>query len=98
MSSPIGPDAIYSLVGVADPHLAPDGQRLAFVRSWIDREAMEARSQVTVMTLSDGQREVFTQGMHDALPRFSPDGRNLAFLRRRDNQPRQVWLIPVHGG
>ena len=44
MSRPIGPDAIYSLVGVADPHFAPDGQRLAFVRSWIDREAMEARS------------------------------------------------------
>ena len=98
MSRPIGPDAIYSLVGVADPHFAPDGQRLAFVRSWIDREAMEARSHIMLMTLSDGRTEVFTQGMHDAFPRFSPDGRYLAFLRRHDNQPRQVWLMPVHGG
>ena len=98
MSRRIEPDAIYSLVGVADPHFAPDGQRLAFVRSWIDRDAMEARSQIMLMTLRDGQTKVFTQGMHDALPRFSPDGRYLAFLRRRDNQPRQVWLMPVHGG
>src|SRR5262245_23613692 len=98
MSRPIGPDAIYSLVGVADPHLTADGQRLAFVRSWIDRDAMEARSHIMLLTLSDGRTEVFTQGMHDALPRFSPDGRYLAFLRRPDTQPRQVWLMPMHGG
>jgi dipeptidyl aminopeptidase/acylaminoacyl peptidase len=98
MSRPIGPDAIYSLVGVADPHFAPDGQRLAFVRSWIDREAMEARSHVMLMTLSDGQTEVFTQGMHDTMPRFAPDGGSLAFLRRHNNQLPQVWLMPVHGG
>jgi len=88
MSRPIGPDAIYSLVGVADPHFTTDGQRLAFVRSWIDRDAMEARSHIMLMTLSDGRTEVFTQGIHDAFPRFSPDGRYLAFMRRHDNQPR----------
>jgi dipeptidyl aminopeptidase/acylaminoacyl peptidase len=98
MSRPIGPDAIYSLVGVADPHFTTDGQRLAFVRSWIDRDAMEARSHIMLMTLSDGRTEVFTQGIQDAFPRFSPDGRYLAFLRRHDNQPRQVWRMPVHGG
>jgi dipeptidyl aminopeptidase/acylaminoacyl peptidase len=98
MSRPIGPDAIYSLVGVADPHFTTDGQGLAFVRSWIDRGTMEGWSQIMLMTLSDGRTEVFTQGMHDSFPRFSPDGRYLAFLRRHDNQPRQVWLMPVHGG
>jgi dipeptidyl aminopeptidase/acylaminoacyl peptidase len=98
MSRAIGPDAIYSLVGVADPHLAPDGQQLAFVRSWIDRDALEARSHIMLMTLSDGRSEVFTRGMHDAFPRFSPDGRYLAFLRRQDGQARQIWLIPLHGG
>jgi acylaminoacyl-peptidase len=98
MSHPIRPDAIYDLAGVADPHFAPDGQRLAYVRSWIDRNTMEACSHIMLLTLSDGQTEVFTHGMHDALPRFSPDGRYLAFLRRDDHQLRQVWLMPVHGG
>jgi dipeptidyl aminopeptidase/acylaminoacyl peptidase len=98
MPRPIGPDAIYHLVSVSDPHLAPDGQRLAFVRSWIDREAMEGRSHIMLMTLGDGQTEIFTQGLHDAQPRFAPDGRRLAFLRRDDKPQRQLWLIPVHGG
>jgi Tol biopolymer transport system component len=98
MPGPIGPDAIYHLVGVADPHLAPDGQRLAFVRSWIDGEAMEGRSHIVLMTLNEGRTQVFTQGINDTNPRFAPDGRHLAFLRRDDKQRRQVWLLPIHGG
>jgi dipeptidyl aminopeptidase/acylaminoacyl peptidase len=98
MQRPIEPNAIYALVGVADPHMTPDGQRLAFVRSWINRDTMEGCSQIMLMTLRDGHREVFTRGMHDAFPRFSPNGRYLAFLRRRDAQAPQLWLMPVHGG
>jgi dipeptidyl aminopeptidase/acylaminoacyl peptidase len=98
MPRPIEPNAIYALAGVADAHMTPDGQRLAFVRSWINRDTMEGCSQIMLMTLRDGHTEVFTQGMHDAFPRFSPDGRRLAFLRRRDGQAPQLWLMPVHGG
>jgi dipeptidyl aminopeptidase/acylaminoacyl peptidase len=98
MARPIGPDAIYHLVNVADPHVAPEGERLAYVRSWIDRETMEGRSQIMLMALSDGAAEVFTQGTNDASPRFAPDGRQLAFLRRDDKHQRQIWLMPMHGG
>jgi dipeptidyl aminopeptidase/acylaminoacyl peptidase len=98
MLQPIGPDAIYHLVGVTDPHLTPNGERLAFVRSWIDREAMEGRSQIMLMALSDGRTEAFTQGTHDTSPRFSPDARHLAFLRQDDRRQRQIWLIPMQGG
>jgi dipeptidyl aminopeptidase/acylaminoacyl peptidase len=98
MSQPIEPDAIYHLVGVTDPHLTPNGERLAFVRSWIDREAMEGQSHIMLMTLSDRRTDGFTQGLHDAYPRFSPDGRHLAFLRQDDKRQRQVWLMPVQGG
>lgn len=98
MPHPIGPDAVYALVNVSDPCIAPDGQCLAFVRSWIDREAMEGRSQIVLMALSDGRAGVFTQGTNDAHPRFSPDGRRLAFFRRDDKHERQIWLMSVHGG
>ncbi len=98
MPCPIGSDAIYHLVQVADPYVSPDGQRLVFVRSWIDREAMEGRSQIVLMALSDGQVEVFTQGTNDIGPRFSPDGRHLAFRRWDGKQQRQIWLMPMHGG
>jgi dipeptidyl aminopeptidase/acylaminoacyl peptidase len=98
MAHPIGPDAIYHLVSVSDPHIAPDGRRLAFVRSWVDRDTMAGRSHIMLMTLSDGRTRVFTQGISDASPRFSPDSSQLAFLRRDDKQKRQVWSMAVHGG
>ncbi|MBI3329165.1 MAG: S9 family peptidase [Nitrospinae bacterium] len=98
MPAPIGPDAIYHLTQVSDPHLSPDGHLLAFVRSWVDQAAMEGRSRIMLMSLPDGRAEPFTQGARDSTPRFSPDGRYLTFLRQDDKQRRQIWVMPVHGG
>jgi dipeptidyl aminopeptidase/acylaminoacyl peptidase len=98
MPSAIRPEAIYSLVNVSEPHLSPDGQLLVFVRSWVDREAMEGRSQIMLMPLPHGPAAPFTWGTRDTHPRFSPDGRHLAFLRPDDQLRRQVWVMPVHGG
>ena len=72
MSSPITPDHLYNLTTVSDPSLAPSGDRLAFVRSRIDRESMETRSQV-LMRLADGRAFEFTRRTRrsraEALPR-----------------------------
>ena len=42
--------------------------------------------------------EDFTRGSRDSSPKFSPDGRTLAFLRPDDGGRRQIWLIRVDGG
>ena len=98
MPNPIAPDHIYELTTVSDPSLSPDGTRLAFTRSNIDRERMESRSQVMMMDLPDGAPFAFTQGDVDSTPRFSPDGQAVAFVRRDDSGVKQLWLIPVAGG
>ena len=98
MPSPIAPDMIYELTGVSDPSLSPDGAHLAFVRSRVDREAMESRSQIMMMSPPGADAAPFTGGDRDAGPRFAPDGRTLAFLRSDDAKTRQIWLIPVSGG
>lgn len=98
MSQPIGPDLVYHLTGVSSPSMSPDGTRLAFVRSHVDREAMESRSQVMMMSLPDGSPREFTRGPKDGSPRFSPDGSTLAFLRPDRKEQRQIWLMPLSGG
>ena len=40
----------------------------------------------------------FTQGNKDTVPKFSPDGRTLAFLRPDDAGKRQVWRMDAGGG
>ena len=106
MTSPISPDSVYHLKSVADPALSPDGRRLAYALSWVDRVdggEIETRSRLNMVDLDGGAQQEFTQGNKDTAPKFSPDGSLLAFLRA--NGPalpgldgRQVWVISAAGG
>ena len=98
MPSPITPELVYELVSVASPSLSPDGGRLAFVRSQVDRESMETRSQIVVLDMASGESAPFTGGKSDSAPRFSPDGRHLAFVRPDDADKSQIWVMPTGGG
>ena len=49
--------------------------------------------------MSDGESRAFTAGPHDGSPRWSPDGRYLAFVSTRGAGTRpQLWLIRSDGG
>ncbi|MXY20773.1 MAG: S9 family peptidase [Dehalococcoidia bacterium] len=98
MPSPITPELVYELVSVASPSLSPDGGRLAFVRSQVDRESMETWSQIMVMDVASGESSPFTGGKSDSGPRYSPDGRHLAFVRPDDAGKSQIWVMPTGGG
>ena len=98
MASPITPDLVYSLVNVSGPDISPRGGKVAFIKSWVDGESGEDRSQVQMIDLGSGSDTPFTHGPKDGGPRFSPDGGRLAFLRPDDKGRRQVWVMPTDGG
>lgn len=98
MPEAISPQLIYDLTTVSAPSLSPDGTRLAYVQSRVDKKAMETISQLMMMGLPDGKAYPFTAGDSDTGPRFSPDGKTLAFLRPDSESRQQIWLIPTTGG
>ena len=100
MTAPIGPDHIYQLVSVGEANVSRDGARLAFSQSWIDLDSMESRSRIMVMELPGGEPERLNveNAKKDSLPKFSPDGSAVAFIRPDEKEKRQVWLAPVAGG
>ncbi len=89
---------IYELTDVSGPSLSPDGTQLVFVRSKVDKEAMETSSQIMRMELPNGEAVSFTSGTRDSAPRFSPDGKSVAFLRPDDKGRKQIWIIPTSAG
>ncbi len=101
MSNPIASDLVYRLKSVADPSLSPDGGKLAYALSWVERTETgdaKTRSRIMMADLAAGREREFTQGSSDTAPRFSPDGRSLAFLRSTDGPVRQLWVMDANGG
>ncbi len=100
-------DLVYEIKSVSDPAISPDGQRIVYTRSWAERDETSpaTRSRLMLVDLKSGkdiasadERE-FTRGNADSWPRFSPDGRTLAFLRSaQPGEPRQIWVMPADGG
>jgi dipeptidyl aminopeptidase/acylaminoacyl peptidase len=90
--------------GAAHPAFSPDGRWVAFVRNTRpDPDLEPERSDLFVVSARGGRpRLVPTPPGPVACPRFSPDGRRIAYIGHDDvqnpwyEQPR-VWVVPVDG-
>jgi dipeptidyl aminopeptidase/acylaminoacyl peptidase len=95
------PDDAYRLRAASDPDLSPDGRRVAFAVTDTDPEADRLRWSIWIMP-ADGSAPArrFSEGPTDKSPRFSPDGRWLAYLSVTDDKPEHahVRLAPLDGG
>ncbi len=91
-------DDLLAAVRVTDPQLSPDGSRVAFVRTTTDVKTGKRNADIWSVPAdgSSAPAEAIGGDTSDNSPRFSPDGRRLAFISSRDGTP-QVYLSDEAG-
>jgi len=96
----LAPDDFYRVQDVSDPQVSPDGLWVAYVVTTNEREADEARSAVWMVSWDGRQRLALTAaGDGTGKPKWSPDGRYLAFVATPAGSDKaQIMLLDRRGG
>jgi len=90
-TSPVDRGGGWSIRGA---EWSPDGQQLVTVlqnSGW---------SHLYLLSVKGGEPRQITDGsFEDEDPKFSPDGKNIAFVSSRDLlEATNLWIVPAHGG
>ena len=94
---------LFKFVWVADPQMSPDGSQVAFVRVTVDEKKDQYDTGIWIAKAdgSEAPRKL-TGGTRDTAPRWSADGKRLAFVRSVEKdgrpQPAQIFVISMEGG
>lgn len=98
--SRITAEDLYRLQLVGDAQISPDGQHVVYLQQWVDEEAEKKVANLWIAPVEGGEAQQFTRGeQRDRHPRWSPDGKQIAFLSNRsDEKQEQIFILPFSGG
>lgn len=90
----------YHLKNAGNVSLSPDGRRVVFVVTEVDSAENRYRRDLWIANTDGGgvRRLTWTNARGIGAPRFSPDGRMIAFTQSRQSGPGQVWILPLAEG
>ena len=96
---PLGAEDLFKLAFVGSPQMSPDGRWIAYTVKTTRFEDNKYETSLYLVPSSGGDPRRLTFGDHsDGMPRWSPDGKTLAFVSNRQDDKQQIYLLPMEGG
>jgi dipeptidyl aminopeptidase/acylaminoacyl peptidase len=104
---PVTVDDLFQVREVADPQLSPDSQFVAYTVKTLSLKEDKSEERIWMVSTSASVSAptpgpdaipLTSEGVSSSHPRWSPDGKSLAFLSARNQGKTQVWLLSRSGG
>jgi dipeptidyl aminopeptidase/acylaminoacyl peptidase len=96
---PIGVDDLFGVREAHDPQLSPDSRFVAYTLTSTSLKDDKSETRIFMAPTGGGDALALTApGVSSDHPRWSPDGRFLAFLSARNEGKTQVYLLNRLGG
>jgi dipeptidyl aminopeptidase/acylaminoacyl peptidase len=96
---PISVTDIFAFRDLHDPQISPEGQWIAYAIGTVNREEDKNEERIWMVPAAGGEAIPLTaEDVSSSHPRWSPDGKYLAFLSARNEGKAQVWLLNRKGG
>jgi dipeptidyl aminopeptidase/acylaminoacyl peptidase len=90
-------DDLMAIKRVGDAQIAPDGSRVAYVVTDVDKNLNRGKRSVWIVPTSGGSpQQLITSDKNDFSPRWSADGKLIAFLSTREGAP-QIFVAGADG-
>jgi dipeptidyl aminopeptidase/acylaminoacyl peptidase len=90
---------LFALSAAADAQISPDGRTVAYVRKSGDIMSDKARSAIWLVTVATGEQRPLAAGTGDHFsPRWSPDGRRLAYASTAEGGAPQLFVRWMDSG
>ena len=93
-------DDLYKFKLISEPVIPPAGDLAVYCQHEVDKKTEKKYAHLWAVSLPNGKPRQITHGKHsDTSPRFSPDGKTIAFLSNREDEKQpQIYLLPTDGG
>jgi dipeptidyl aminopeptidase/acylaminoacyl peptidase len=96
---PISIDDQFQIREVEGPKLSPDAQWVAYTVKTASLKEDNSEQRIWMVPFAGGEAIPLTaEGVSSGTPRWSPDGKYLAFLSARHEGKTQIWLLNRIGG